>query len=928
MREDTAMIRQQICAEFLSASKAKKVISLMPIIIPGGTYDSDNETRLRTRFAVLAALAQKKYEQDQWNKIQYFKLDGRRVRGPDSAAGGPESSPCKTAEPGLATLLVPYEWFSAGADNRSNCSKVLVLWLEDSQFDEKPLSRMLNVVNGIAPVGGLTQASYPLRLIGPTWSSTLREMFVELADSRFQTSPAWRLAVYSPWATANSEYLLKTAGVQDRICMEETESSSRIWSRTAATPCPKAPADGKTVIERTIAEDGRLVQELVFELKARGVDVCSEGSVMLISEWDSLYGQLFEQTFRDQLKANNEKLCEGKKTPTKLSRLIYLMGLDGKLPGDPATAAPVAAEGRKTGETSAEDIERPDGRSQIDYLRRMSDKLARSASPQVKAIGVLGSDVFDKLLVLEALRDRLPHVTFFTTDLDAHYLHPSQRRWTRNLVVASSFGLDYPAKRLDEEPQPAPPKEELPPLRDTYQTAMYAACSRALEFDAQEEASERELLKQQKAPKLFEVGRTELFELASAKTDDRWPGFGGISVALTSVLLGTGFIVCYGRIVFYGRRGSVSPSPWLRRRWFAVAAVAAALFIAEISCYALQIVREPFAWFQGVSVWPSAILRTLAAVLAAYSLGWLPDRIERSDIDFSRIFVLPYHHGGGTKLSDARWGYWLPLVRVGSAQRSEPVKVSTLWEAYQRSGALAERLKRVLVFSALYIAASGLLFLFLGPPNAPYRGRGSLVAVNFPLGVGVILQVVLTFFVVDATCLCRSMVRQMTVAGKIWPGTAAGRWKIDEKTADEALTVDFIARRTKVVGQMILLPFAVLVLIILSRNLYFARWDWPPQLLVIYTVNSLIAICCSVVLWSSGGKARRWAVSGIQEKLLQAGNGEEGHARQLNLMLEIVRATQEGAFAPLGAQPVFAALFLPFGGVGMASLLDLLANRL
>ena len=59
----------------------------------------------------------------------------------------------------------------------------------------------------------------------------------------------------------------------------------------------------------------------------------------------------------------------------------------------------------------------------------------------VKAIGLVGSDLYDKLLILQALRNRFKTKIFFTTDLDARYLHADQKDWTRNLVVASNFGF-------------------------------------------------------------------------------------------------------------------------------------------------------------------------------------------------------------------------------------------------------------------------------------------------------------------------------------------------------------------------------------------------------------------------------------------------------------------------------------------------------
>ena len=82
---------------------------------------------------------------------------------------------------------------------------------------------------------------------------------------------------------------------------------------------------------------------------------------------------------------------------------------------------------------------------------------------ELKAIGVLGSDVYDKLLILQAVRKRFPNAIFFTTDLDARLLHTSQYEWTRNLVIASHFGLQlHPTLQND-----------IPSFRDSYQTSAF-----------------------------------------------------------------------------------------------------------------------------------------------------------------------------------------------------------------------------------------------------------------------------------------------------------------------------------------------------------------------------------------------------------------------------------------------------------------------
>ena len=76
----------------------------------------------------------------------------------------------------------------------------------------------------------------------------------------------------------------------------------------------------------------------------------------------------------------------------------------------------------------------------------------------------MGTDVHDKLLILQALRQYFPEKVFFTTDLQAIYQQPENYEWTHNMIIASHFGL-----QLRGELQGS-----IPPFRDSYQTALYS----------------------------------------------------------------------------------------------------------------------------------------------------------------------------------------------------------------------------------------------------------------------------------------------------------------------------------------------------------------------------------------------------------------------------------------------------------------------
>jgi superfamily I DNA/RNA helicase len=109
------------------------------------------------------------------------------------------------------------------------------------------------------------------------------------------------------------------------------------------------------------------------------------------------------------------------------------------------------------------------------------------------------------LLVLQALRPVLPEALFFTTDLDALIMHPIALTSTRNLLVASSFGLQL---RPDIQ-------REIPPFRSSYQSAGFLATRTAIRSN--DDRLPSQLLPQ---PLVFEIGRSGLFQFARPGEED------------------------------------------------------------------------------------------------------------------------------------------------------------------------------------------------------------------------------------------------------------------------------------------------------------------------------------------------------------------------------------------------------------------------
>lgn len=474
--------------EFINALKAIKQsikrsgvpsnFRVIPVFVDGNPYASGAESRLNDRYAVVSALGAAGYMPESGEYIRFFTWQRKSEQ--------------RHSEP---PLTIPLELFIPKAKIRDeNAKHVLILWLKDQEFNPEPLASLNQLIADLDKVFD-TKPVY--QVLGPRTFGTLSAMLKELDelnklkhdkhlynkhyDKHFKKLKD--LKIYSPWATAEDAFLLDYP--PDK---EPTETIKELFE------------NAKIDLFRMTGTDAALAEQLIKEMKRRRVPFknCPKNdcnlNIALISEWDTLSGRAVPRTFAavamnagsdkaglelESLKSEINKLRKDK-WPDWVHRYSYLTGLDGELPAKESgketggTLAKVVGSSQRSIEQNMRELELPEGRSQLDYIRRLATVLEQEEARLDKkfdAIGVLGSDVYDKLLVLQALRNIFPRAIFFTTDLNASLAEPSQWQWTRNVIVASHFGL-----ALHRDLQ-----TPIPPFRDSYQTALFYAASRALE---------------------------------------------------------------------------------------------------------------------------------------------------------------------------------------------------------------------------------------------------------------------------------------------------------------------------------------------------------------------------------------------------------------------------------------------------------------
>ncbi len=178
---------------------------------------------------------------------------------------------------------------------------------------------------------------------------------------------------------------------------------------------------------------------------------------------------------------------EARADPASTASTTCVGSMDRLPIGQVADSAP-ASDSSDTGKPGAERqgqqarrkdgtfVERAEGaRSQFDYLRRAWPCRCTAGPAGTKDQSSTDSGCARSVCwattcttscwCCRRLQPEFPNAIFFTTDLDARFLHPREQAWARNLLVASNFGLEPSTARL---------QGGAPPFRDSYQTSAFS----------------------------------------------------------------------------------------------------------------------------------------------------------------------------------------------------------------------------------------------------------------------------------------------------------------------------------------------------------------------------------------------------------------------------------------------------------------------
>ncbi len=936
--------------------KSSEILVLLSMV-DGSPYAEGNESRIQNRYAVISALATISNEPEHSDHIGYFKWDirnnSRKQKGlliprceelPSQENFGAEPRESRSnfgcdvirknfqdSQP-FHNIVIPYEWYQRGLTRSGSHGMkvgkkwVVILWIRNQDFKDYPLQTLSLLISDIKKgTSGRLKDRLRFKVLGPRDSGTLKQMLhfsaefqeakkyssrlsekqkKELQCLENQISGLQGIEFYSPWATA-ADALLTPEWVRKRE-PKSYDLNKRLFEGLGID------------FTRVLGSNVSLIESLIKELCLRGISVM-EDNIALISEWDTFYGRTLPKTFASLTQDLTMSQClvrapEGPNIGSSstllervniiedtkkqgnvarnLFRYAYLRGLDGQLPSAQKVPNHQKDERQKSKDNSEKivpdlrNLERPEGKSQLDYIRRLAAKMDSDWNEEssttnrgsLKAIGVLGSDVYDKILVLQALRELFPNTIFFTTDLDARLLHPRDYKWTRNLIIASDFGLS-----LNQNIQ-----GHIPPFRQSYQTSVYLASLMALGFIEENAADKSVVLTSllgesgepnseepftfKTGPRIFEVGRTRAVDLTNDVNEP--PSIhppNSIEIPLKTFGLTTLLILLSVILIF-----------WIHPSWALAILIFSLTLEGAIAClwlFSNGILfpnGEPFEWFEGVSIWPTVSIRIAAALFSIIFIG-------KVCVDMKR-------------------------------------KANDLWNRFNAG----EHYINILLQTAVFFGVGYVLIMWLfDPPFHPCRGALSCTINKFVLITSVLLMVILIFFILEASRVCLEHCKDVWKKGKGPGGTSNGETEKDAILA--------IGNGTKVIGNFLYYPLVVWIFMVLSRLSIFDNWKLSIGLAIVMGIDAGLIFLAAFMQRPFAESVRREALAFLKAERFSAtdpkGNTTKRSA-QLDLAIEEIERTRQGAFAPLSQHPVLATVFYPFGGVGAVVFIEYLVTNL
>lgn len=932
--------------------KTNKIIDRLPpttvpilVGVRAGVRPEEIETRIRTRYAVTRSLlalgfmyasgsgdlcVELSAPEDNTYGTLGAVIENRSASAGDPAAGG--------TTPAAAHARMPVEVFrKAGAPSDSEdhgATQVAIIWVEESWLLQgSSTNRLLEagrVAQALVAGAPLARVIY----LGPTSSDVLSSLIEDRNTTPLQRDELQRLVQICITSSTADEVQKKAVaqfGAVRLIGGDDALLLMMIHELVTRGLCD-AP---QQILEPTKVGALQVGQQGDAKLTPTGYpgrDGNRPASILVIAEADSEYGRHWVERLlhpKDALgcscthdataeshpawrlfaPAQQQALCQtltgwNASPPiksvggTQIRVIRYLRGVDGRkmLPTD---AARNGGE-RKSAQVSASRTQ------QLDYVQQEIRSLGRRAGEEgdslADAVILLGGDIYDKLTLLRLVRSEMPRSLVLTTDLDARYLDPSERPFTRNLVIVSHESLE-PSEFSEVR------------FRDEYQRAIAVGLRTALSGRPLEAA-----MRMASSPdpnrvvRTTEVGRSAFIECEQRQ--GKLSEIGSVSESTTryarsglGIFMARNWWICLtsagllSALIFFLFEGDRSKGITSAHLAVLCIVVGALLFLAIIATVytgnaTLELI-EPLVVAQGVSVWPTAAILMIASILAVAALIWICLRSAASRVE-------------------ARLRYL--------SEENLHASIQEVWRQFSESSRVfsMKGMLRVGLTFAFFCAFVALIVHEFPDIKGSVRGafaagalKGCMAAVTIGVALllGVLTLEVLAFIQLAQHLRALCSVRSATHQSGTVPVS-------DLRAAFRALMFHSSCTALHVYA-----PLVILAIHLFSQYPIFDKFGGSIQSLLIYVLVSAWLVLTTLRL-NHHAALLRLAVRDRARQELESANCGEADSKSWSELISEVESAREGVFAPIHETPLFRAVLIPSSSLGVPTLLSMLGVQL
>lgn len=1008
-----------------------KRVNVLAVSIPGSSYTELIEIRRRARFAVVSALDTEKYYPEQPNNIKLYKFHPNLSACglQDSVKIPYEWFSTDDLSSSILILWLDEDVIKQtenGYANFINClaKEIDNYWNPRKKASDFPIPfKLIGPSNTDLFIDLLgSEKAQQFQLNASTTSDFFSDLLLEELSGAFKEN---RFETFIHNATIPVDDV--TRRLKSKFCRNGItfENTKKWYCGTNITDEKFNEILVQRKIHRIIGTDDQLATAIFWELYQRGINQttseadfkanskkkpdCPDG-VVLITELDTYYARALAEhmkknSFWDHcnnkigsIDVRNKNLTEDKdpdkseistahdKKSTYGNELItsfsYFRGIDGKLSSD--LTKQVSTKGAEfsfdnKGPLMQWDDAPPDhadGRNQYDYLRRLTETIAaldaneKFAKNGVKAIGVLGSDVYDKLIIFQALREKFTNKILFTTDLDARYLHKDQQKWARNLVVASNFDF-----KLHHELQ-----GNSMPFRDSYQSSLYYAVWSAIckeDNACKDRARKKDFLNHsgypiKSNPQIFEIGRTHAIHLDSLSVNylNDWVKCLDSNIRSEEQKIEKHEErVCIeellnqyddqernkvdsDRIWRKYKHATIEPMrSWEKER---IAVITERFLQVSITILAIAFVYYfvLLKWMR-LSTTPMIKKDFVALFTVCLSFGFvvLPFSIIEiyQDSDISEPMYWLEGVSVWPNLSIRYFGLivivlffinffnWLRECNKQNSKNLAIVEGERFWvnyfsDTYQKRMWLGIAVASVFFTVLSFLILAGKTDVFEEALNFPYRGAIVNQLHKWLSVIQMLVLWVLVFWVAFEGIACRKMIEEICLEkqddteNKIWTTKALqlteSQIGIPQKKLHRFMQFQLIVDHAKCISRLIYLPLGMVFFILVGRSKIFDQFGIPLSLIVILIVAVVYVIVITYQLRLAAEMLRKGLIDQYETERIKPNQD----VSQIDRLILLIKQENQGIYASFGHQTALTALLIPFGGMSGVQILEFLFN--